>query len=290
MAAMVAVVSVTALVLGGCGASDDATLDATAPDETIASDDTIDELPGFDEGDVRLPEDGTPVVQLRVQGLFPVVQPFLQTGWTTIYADGAVLLPSRANAVAQPQVWPYEVGHLDTVDVAALLMHADAYGLLDAPDAAANAPEGVADAPTTTLVLSSAFGSVTHVAIGLGLGADPVDAYRDVLMKVVGEIVELVNQAASPPADGSAWPVYYDPVALDVVAVDVTETDSGLGTNTVLDWGGEAELATWTTCTTVDDPATVEFLVGELAGPKFQHGDRLYRIASRVHPPGTTCD
>lgn len=237
-----------------------------------------------------MPDDGTPVVQLRVQGLFPVVQPFLQEGWTAIYADGTVLLPSRADAFAQPQVWPYVVGRLDSMDVGALMMHADAYGLLEQPDGPSPAPVGVADAPTTTLVLSSALGSVTHRAIGLGLGDDTTDPYRSVLMKVVGEITELVNQAANKPADDSPWPVYYDSVALDVVAVDVTETDTGAGTNTVREWGGDADLSTWTSCTTIDDQATVSFLVGELAGQKFQQGGRLYRIASRVHPPGTACD
>jgi hypothetical protein len=289
---MAAVVAVTALILGACGSSDGATADTTggttATGDTTG--DTTGELPGGDEGNVGLPDRGTPVVQLRVQGSYPVVQPFLQNGWTTIYADGTVLLPSRASAVAQPQVWPYEVGHLDTVDVAALLMHADAYGLLDQSDGVSYAPPGVADAPKTTLVLSSALGSVTHEAIGLGLGGDPIDDYRDVLMKMVGEIDELVNQAAAKPDDDSTWPVFYDPSALDVVAVDVTETDTGMGTNIVLDWGGDADLSTWTSCTTVDDRATVSFLVGELAGPKFNQGDRLYRIASRVHPPGTTCD
>jgi hypothetical protein len=70
----------------------------------------------------------------------------------------------------------------------------------------------------------------------------------------------------------------------------VTENDTGLGTNTVVEWQGDADLAAWTSCTTIDDPATVAVLVGELAGPKFQQGDHLYRIASRVHPPGTSCD
>ena len=108
-------------------------------------------------------------------------------------------------------------------------------------------------------------------------------------MKLVGEVNDVVMRASAKPDDDSTWPVFYEPTALDVVATDVTLTDTGSGTNTVVEWQGAADLATWTSCTTVDDPATVSFLVGELAGPKFQQDDHLYRIASRVHPPGTTC-
>lgn len=292
-------------LLGACGSDDGATVNVdSATDDTTrdtatsgtatgdsATDDTTDQLPGWDEGDVRLPEDGTPVVQLQVQAMYPVIEPFLPSDWTTIYPDGTVLLPSRASAFAQPQVWPYEVGHIDTADVAALLMHADGYGLLDEPEGLSPAPEGTADASKTTLVLTTSTGSVTHEAIGLGLGEDATGDYRDLLLKVVGEIDELVMRGAEKPDDDSNWPVFYEPQQLDVKAVDVTVTDTGLGTNTVVDWtGGDVDLSTWSTCTTVDDPAVVSFLVGELAGPKFQQGDRLFRIASRVHPPGTSCD
>lgn len=306
---MAAVAAAAVLALAACGSSDaptverssDSTADTTtgdtaAPEETdatgdtVAPEDTTSDLPGYDEGGVMLPEDGTPVVQLNVQGAFAVVQPYLPEGWTTIYADGTVLLPSRASAAAQPQVWPYEVGHVDPDDVGTLMMHADGYRLLEARDEVPGVPEDVADPPTTTLVLSTAFDSFTHVAVGLGLGAGPFDPYSEVLMKVVGEIAELVNEAAAPPDDGSTWPVFYDAVALDIVAVDVTEEDTGIGTNTVVEWGGGGDLSAWTSCTTVDDPATVSFLVGELAGPKFQQGDRYYRVASRVHPPGTSCE
>ncbi len=307
-----AAVVVATMVFGACGSDDRTSTDegtvnttaASSPDGTAApdgttatggttapeTDDTTDQLPGWGEGDVVLPADDVPVVQLKVQGLFPVIEPFLQTGWTTIYPDGTVLLPTRANAFAQPQVWPYEVGHLDTVDVAALLLHAGGYELLDEPDGLSN-NFGVADAPKTTLVLTWATGSVTHEAIGLGLGADPTDEYRDALMKLTGEIADLVNTSAAPPDDGSTWPVFYDPRAVDVVAIEVTTGDPGPGTTTVVEWaGGDADLATWSSCTTVDDPATVSFLVGQLAGPMYQQGDHLYRIASRVHPPGTSCD
>ena len=285
-----------AVLLGACGSATRTATD-TAGDGTDSR--TTDSLPGLDEG-VMMPTDGSPVVQLRVQGQFPIVQPFLQTGWTAIYADGTVLLPSRANAFAQPQVWPYDVGHVDKADIGALLMHAKAYGLLEQPTATPSQPTAtpsqptpptdVADAPMTTLVLSSDTDSVTHTAIGLGQGADPTDNYRKVLMKVVGEISDLVNTSVMPADGSSGSSAFYEPTELDVIAVDVTEVDTGNGTPTVIEWGGAADLSTWTSCTMIDDPADVSFLVGQLAGPKFQQGDRLYRIASRVHPPGTSCD
>ena len=237
-----------------------------------------------------MPTDETPVAQWRVQGSFPVVAPFVPTGWTAIYADGTVLLPSRANAFAQPQVWPYEVGHVDPTDVAALLVHAQAYGLLDAPAGRSPAPVGVAYASMTTLVLTSASGSFRHEALGLGTGADPTDDYRSALMKVVGELADLVNQGTSNSSGSGTVPPFYEPKALDVVAVESTDAEPGPGTNTVVAWTGGGDLSTWTSCVTVDDPATVSFLVGQLAGPKFQQDGRLYRVASRVHVPGTTCD
>lgn len=278
--AAAALVAVAAL-LAGCGSSDrdDAVPPASsAPDTTNAP-----------EGDtVPLPDPTTPVVQIRTQAMFAITPPFLPTEWTTISADGTVLLPFRGNAAAQPQVWPFEIGHVDTSRVEALLAQADAAGLLVDPAGTSTVPPtSIVDAPRTTIIITTADRRVVHVADALGT-ADETDPYRAALQAFSGAVAQAVQDGAAEHAtDGT----FYEPEALDIVAVEVTADDPGQGTREVVAWTPDAvDLSTATSCTTVTDPDTVSFLVGRLAGAMFQQGDRLYRVASRVHPPGTSCD
>jgi hypothetical protein len=273
-----ALVVAIALVVAGCG--DGA---ATGSSDTVVSPATDPEV------SVPLPDPGTPVVQLRTQAMFPVTPPFLPTEWTTIDADGTVLVPFRGNFAALPQVWPFEIGHVEVGEVTALLADAAEAGLLDPPAGVSTDPS-VADAPRTTLIITTAAGTVTHVADALAVG-DQTDPYRAALQAFTGEVADVVMRATAKPDDDSTWPVFYEPDALDVVAVEVTADAPGPGTSTVIDWTVDAiDLAALAACTTVTDADGVSFLVGQLAGPMYRQGDHLYRVASRIHPPGTSCD
>ena len=122
----------------GCGSSEPATSESDSAD--TSSPDTSAEQP--EETTVALPDPSTPVVQMRTQAMFPITPPFLPTEWTTVAADGTVLVPFHGNFAVQPQVWPFEIGHVDVTRVEGLLAGADAAGLLDGPDRHLHEPVG----------------------------------------------------------------------------------------------------------------------------------------------------
>jgi hypothetical protein len=82
--------------LSGSASARDNT-DTQAPTTTTVEDDGPSDA---------IAEDARPVVQLTVQGMFPVEPPFLGNGpMTVIYDDGSVLLSFRGYFVAAPPVW-----------------------------------------------------------------------------------------------------------------------------------------------------------------------------------------
>lgn len=283
-------VTAAAMMLTGCGSttpmSNSKTTEATNVSITTADVTTTVDGPS-------LPGSDTPAVQLRVQAMHPVTPPSLPAGWTTVYADGTVLLPFRGDAAVQPQVWPYEVGHIDPARVVTLMAEAQASGLLAQPNAAPAIPVDVADALRTTVILTTANGRFVHAVDGLGLGSgsDATVAYLVALASFAGSTATLVMDSTAKPAGDATWPNFYEPVALDVSVLDVTLGPPGPGTSQIVDWTVDSiDLSTLTTCTTITDREAVSFLVGQMAGPKFRQHDHLYRIASRVHPPGTACE
>ena len=217
-----------------------------------------------------------PVVQLTVQGMFPVTRPFLGNGpKAVVYDDGTLLVSFRGNAGTEPQVWPYEVGHVDPRVITALLASADEHGLLAEPRPyAPNA--AVVDAPRTTLVLVTTDGIYRHVADGLV--GEETDPQRLALRRFIGEIETLTMEVepASP---------FFEPTQMAIVAAS---TDPVSAANE--DWPDDSvQLATATKCTVVNDPATVRKLNDALARGQYRQGGASYIVASRILPPGTTC-
>jgi hypothetical protein len=272
-------VFVAMTLAAGCGSSESSTSDST-------SSDTTDPTP--EETTVTLPDPSTPVVQLRTQAMFPITPPFLPTEWTTVAADGTVLVPFRGNFAVQPQVWPFEIGHVDVTRVEGLLAGAGAAGLLDDPAGISTNPS-VVDGPRTTVIITTADRRVVHVADALGSGE--TDPFRAALQAFIGQVATLVMDATAKPDDDSRWPVFHEPDALDIVAVEVTEEAPGAGTPRIVEWTADAvDLSAASSCTTITDSDAIAFLTSQMAGPQYRQGDRLYRVASRIHPPGTSCD
>lgn len=217
-----------------------------------------------------------PVVQLTVQGMFPVTRPFLGNGpKAVLYDDGTLLVSFRGNAGSEPQVWPYEVGQVDPRVVTALLAFADEHGLLAEPRP--YAPNvAVVDAPRTTLVLETTDGIYRHVADGLV--GEETNPQRLALQQFIGEIETLTMKVepASP---------FFEPTQMAIVAAS---TDPVPAANE--DWPDDSvQLATATKCTVVNDPAAVRKLNDALAGGRYRQGGASYIVASRILPPGTTC-
>lgn len=239
-----------------------------------------------------MPAADVAVVQYRVQGLFPVELPFLQHGWTTIYADGSVLAPFSGEMYAQPQVWPYETGHVDPSRVAELLASAAAAGLLGPPTPASPpSPTNIGDPARTTVIITTADGSFIHSVDGLVTAGPETDPDRAAVQAFVGAVASLSMDAMRADQDSSGATRFYEPVALDIVTAEVTAASPGPGTNTVIAWTPTgAGLASMSTCTVVSDADAIAFLQSNLAGRTYEQDGRQFRIASRIHPPGTSCE
>ena len=215
------------------------------------------------------------MVLYTVQGLFPVTPPFLGEGpQLALYADGTVLAPSRADAAVAPQVWPYLVGHVDADEVQRLLDEAASAGLLAEPPYY-GFPIGMSDPPRTTLVLTTADGTFTHVADGLAGTTD--DPARLALQGFTGKLASLELESVSPTD-------YYEPTRIGIVAAPVDTA------NLVVDWPDDGvDLDAATACTVIDDPATIALLQSSTRGTGFRQDGTTYALAARVILPGTPC-
>jgi hypothetical protein len=216
------------------------------------------------------------VVQLTVQGMFPVEPPFLGNGpMTVIYDDGTVHVAFRGNFCCQPQVWPYEIGHIEPADVEDLLATAADGGLLTEPDR--YGPTTVVDPARTTLVLDTPGGVYTHVADGLSTGVEQ-DPRRAVLHGFIGEIAAITESV-------EVGRRFYSPTRIAIVA-DPIDTTAG----TVVGWPDPTvRLADAIACTPVTDPAAVEAVNSALAGTGFRQDGIIYQLAARIIPPGIDC-
>jgi hypothetical protein len=271
--------------------STNGSLSSDGPPTTDETDRPSTDGPTTTDSDVSIPMPAAdvPVVQYRVQGLFPVTPPFLANGWTTIYADGTVLAPFGGSAAAQPQVWPYEAGRVDPERVAELLAAAAAADLLGPPTPGEPPfPGNVSDPARTSVIITTADGTFAHHVDGL-VGSE-TDPYRLAVQRFVGAISTLTMDGirAGQQDGATSW---YETEALDVLVVDVTDVSPPAnGPTNVVDWTATGvDLSSMTTCTVLTDAGAIAFLKSNLAGPRYGQGDRVYRIASRIHPPGTTC-
>lgn len=275
------------LVVGGVGAllvgcgGDDATDASTTSASTTSASTTppSTSLPSTSTAASTVPDlepasgDG-PVITYAVQGLFPVSPPFLPDGpQVAVYADGTVLARSQALPTVAPQVWPYELTHIDPARVDELLADAERGGLLAEPPAYPP-PVGMSDPPRTTVILATADGTFTHVADGLssaGDGDPALVALRAFTASLSTLQVELEGE-------------FYEPDRIGIVAAPVA---SG---NDEVAWPDHTtDLAAATECTVVEDPDAVAALQAGARGTVYRQDGTLYEVAARVILPGGTC-
>ncbi|MEO5723272.1 MAG: hypothetical protein ABIQ39_06105 [Ilumatobacteraceae bacterium] len=216
-------------------------------------------------------EQVAPVMQITVQGMFPIVPPFLPNGPSLVlYADGEVLFTDRSTFDPEPLVRPYRIGHIDPARVALEVARADSAGLLSADDAYVS-PVGVSDPPRTTLVLDIAGVVFTHIADGLT--ETDHDARRSALRLFVDHVVALTIGLDSEP---------YEPVRIDVVAAAVDATASAV------DWPDSTiDLADADSRTAIYDPAAINVLTSASRGTGFRQASVSYRLAAHVVAPGS---
>ena len=194
-----------------------------------------------------------PTLQITVQGMFPIVPPFLPNGPAIVlYPDGVVLFTDQSTFDAGLLVQPYRIGHVEPAELTVVFARADAAGLL-VGDAAYAPPVGVSDPPRTTLVLMVAGVVFTHVADGLA--ESDHDARR-------GALRSFVNHAAALTVGLDSEP--YKPARIDVVAAAVNTIAS------VVEWPDPTvDLAAAGRCTVIDDPPTVDVLASARRGAGF---------------------
>lgn len=260
-----------ALVLAACGDDDSVTTGTTQTDPSTVPD---------ADADIALPTSVDAIVaELSIVGLFPVQPPYLLPAPTvTVYADGRVVVPgAQTMQYPGPLVGPLVQRRLDEVDVRNLMASAAEAGLLAEPPSYVEVPLAP-DAPRTTLVLTTADGSWTHVADALGVGAGETGA-RKALYDFVTEVQELVG------VDGET----YTPERLAIQAVPADQAppvDAGLEQPPVAWPESGPDLSTASTCIVVDDPATVRVLLDATSITPFTQGDATWRLAATPVLPG----
>ena len=215
-------------------------------------------------------EQAAPTMQITVQGMFPIVPPFLPNGPSIVlYPDGVVVFTDQSKFDAGLLVQPYRIGHIDSAKLTFVVARADVAGLL-VGDAAYARPVGVSDPPRTTLVLTVAGVVFTHVADGLT--ESDHDARRCALRSFVDHAVALTVGLESEP---------YKPARIDVVAAAVDTIASAV------DWPDDTvDLAAAGSRTVIDDPASVDVLRSARRGMGFRQAGLTYRLAARVAAPG----
>jgi hypothetical protein len=216
-------------------------------------------------------EQAAPTMQITVQGMFPIVPPFLPNGPAIVlYPDGVVLFTDQSKFDAGLLVRPYRIGHVDPAKLTDVVAMANAVGLL-VGDAAYAPPVGVSDPPRTTLALTVAGVVFTHVADGLN--ESDHDSRRSALRSFVDYAAALTVGLESEP---------YKPARIDVVAAAVDTIAS------VVDWPDDTiDLAAAGSRTVIDDPATVDVLASARRGMGFRQAGLTYQLAARVAAPGT---
>lgn len=209
-------------------------------------------------------------MQITVQGMFPIVPPFLPNGPSiVVYPDGFVLFTDQSKFDAGLLVQPYRIGRIDRAKLTFVVARADAAGLL-VGDAVYAPPVGVSDPPRTTLALSVSGVVFTHIADGLT--ESDQDARRSALRSFVDRAVALTVGLESEP---------YKPARIDVVAAAVDTIASAV------EWPDDTvDLAAAGSRTVIDDPASVDVLRSARRGMGFRQAGLTYRLAARVAVPG----
>ncbi len=258
------------LVLAGCSGTDaDVAADpAGSPAPTQDGADTDPAQPGIEH------PDGADVVLLRIEtggGYAPVEYTFTRQPSLLLTGDRRLFVPPAAPSASR--LIPMDVAQLDEEQVQELLALADEAGLLATPpDYTDTDGPQVADAPTTTVTLTTSEGTWSHEAYALGF-ADDSDA-RIVLSGFVDAALEAVADVETARFEA------------DEVALFVQETDLE---REVVDWPvDDVVLADVNGCEVVPAAGVVEALSSNGPIVSFAQQGALYSVAGAEVLPGST--
>lgn len=242
--------------------------------------------------------DGDVVISHTVGGGFTTPEiAFQNTPALLVTADGRAITPAPTLAVYPgPLVPPLETRSITADGVRAIIAAADEAGLLQ-PVVYPDKP-GLADAPTTRLVIATPEATYVHESYGLGIATgDPADPLGsavpdgDVEQRLIDFLTRLgdLETLAGAAELGAAEP--YVPDAYEFTAILLDPDLSGYDpAPTVVDWPADVELAG------LRDPGACARLgrdeVGELFENAtqltfFREGDATYQVLVRPASPGS---
>ncbi|WP_323794520.1 hypothetical protein [Nocardioides sp.] len=266
-----AAAAVSLLVLSGCGGSDsDVAADPVGTPSAEVENDTdtgTSEPAGIDH------PTGAEDVLLRIEtggGYAPVEYTFTRQPALLLTGDGRLFVPPAD--LDSSRLIPMNVAQLDETQVQELLAMADDAGLLAPPPDYSPDADGpqVADAPTTTVSVTSSDGTWRHEAYALGFN-DQSDA-RLVLSGFVDAALEAVTDIETVPFEAAE------------VALFVQETDFD---EEVIDWPvDDVVLADVNGCAAVPADGVVEALSATGPVVSFAQGSALYSVAGAEVLPG----
>lgn len=257
------------LVLGGCSGTDaDVAADPVGTPTSTQDGDADGAQPGIAH------PTGADDVLLRIEtggGFAPVEYTFTRQPTLLLTGDGRLFVPPDGSTAAR--LIPVEVAQLDEAQVQELLeLAADAGLLATPPDYTDTDGPQVADAPTTTVTLTTSDGTWRHEAYALGF-ADDSDA-RIVLSGFVDSALEAVADVPTARFEATE------------VALFVQETDLD---KDVVDWPvDDVVLDDVKGCEVVPADGVVETLSGTGPVVSFAQGGSLYSVAGAEVLPGST--
>lgn len=265
------------LVLGGCSGTDTDADVAADPVGTPTStqDDDADTDAGTDAAQPGIAHPtGADDVLLRIEtggGFAPVEYTFTRQPTLLLTGDGRLFVPPDGSTAAR--LIPVEVAQLDEAQVQEMLgLAADAGLLATPPDYTDTDGPQVADAPTTTVTLTTSDGTWRHEAYALGF-ADDSDA-RIVLSGFVDSALEAVADVPTTRFEATE------------VALFVQETDLD---KDVVDWPvDDVVLADVNGCEVVPADGVAETLSGTGPVVSFAQEGGLYSVAGAEVLPGST--
>jgi hypothetical protein len=280
-----------ALVLGACGAADDAGSTTTTSTPTIGGPGTTTTTEGPSTTEDRSPDEV--VLQVRFEGGFaPVEMIYNPLPRYTLLGDGRIAFEGPTPAIFPGPLLPnVEVARLAEGDVARILELVAAAGLPDITEELnTEYADRVADAQNTVVTYHDGAGEHVFSVYALGIRLDPP---KDPRVAALQRLVEALDAAAASVTDPEPW---------DVDALQIIVTDSFGGENEP-----EAAVVPWPLAAPVAELAQPVFgdvrciaLDGEQALTAaaafeeasqltfFDDGAGIYRLLVRPILPGET--
>jgi hypothetical protein len=281
-------VLVAALAVGLAACGDDAAEEG-APDPSVS-------LPGVPstDGGVEHPtgSDAVIVSYSELGGFTTPEVTFQQTPSVLISGDGLVYTPGAQIAVFPGPLLPtLQVQTITEAAIQTVLAAAEENGLFG--DVDYEAPTNVADATTSTVVISANGETWTHEAYALTLGAD-IGASTPERRALLDFIMQLTDLMTLVGAENLGETSMFEPTeyAIEAIPIDDLSAYGGDGIEpTVIEWPTDVSvrLADASSCVTLPAAEIGELLAAANQLTFFTDADVTYQVVARPVPPGSTC-